>query len=138
MHRLQNRLSIYPMVNLVTNIGLHSIEATHTTARNDDLFVPSEEMKFPLKHPVYIKANVEIDDFTVAHQFFLIKGWCVIFRHVLNIMSFMYIRFLLFFKYVIESFLNTKRYRLTRKTKLYLESASCKLPLQDKKRLWNI
>ena len=73
MHRLQNRLSIYPMVNLVTNIGLHSIEATHTTARNDDLFVPSVEMKFPLKHPVYIKANVEIDDFTVAHQFFSYK-----------------------------------------------------------------
>ena len=47
----------------------------------------------------------------------------------------MYIRFLLFFKYVIESFLNTKRYRLTRKTKLYLESASCKLPLQDKKEI---
>ena len=73
MHRLQNRLSIYPMVNLVTNIGLHSIEATHTTARNDDLFVLSEEMKFPLKHPVYIKANVEIDDFTIAHQFFSYK-----------------------------------------------------------------
>lgn len=47
----------------------------------------------------------------------------------------MYIRFLLFFKYVIESFLNTKRYRLTRKTILYLESASCKLPLQDKKEI---
>ena len=73
MHRLQSRLSIYPKVNLVTNIGLHSIEATHTTKKNDDLFVVSESIEFPLKHPTYVTSNKEIDYLTVAKCFFSYK-----------------------------------------------------------------
>lgn len=81
LHRLQNRLSIYPKVNLVTNIGLNSVEATHTTKRHDNLFVPSELMEFPLYHPVYIKTNRQIDNLTIKRYFFSYKRF---FRYILG------------------------------------------------------
>lgn len=47
----------------------------------------------------------------------------------------MYIRFLLFIKYLINSFFKTKRYRLTKRIKTYLNSVDCKLPLCEKEKL---
>ena len=53
MLRTQHQLSIYPSVNLVTNIGLGDPNATHTTKNAHKLFVPSTPIHFPLKHPEY-------------------------------------------------------------------------------------
>jgi len=54
-------LSILPSTNLITNIGFGA-DATHTT-RIDDAraFVPAVPMKFPLKHPLYMVRDVEVD-----------------------------------------------------------------------------
>lgn len=73
MHRLQNRLSIYPSINLVTNIGIHSPEATHTTRKKDSLFIASESMIFPLRHPMYFKTNTEMNYLTIRKHFFSYK-----------------------------------------------------------------
>lgn len=70
MLRTQNQLSIYPSVNLVTNIGLGDPNATHTTRKSRKLYVPSERIKFPLRHPDYIMDNQEINMKAVRHSFF--------------------------------------------------------------------
>jgi hypothetical protein len=70
--RVQNRLSIYPAVNLVTNIGLHSPDATHTTKKSK-LCVPFQEIKFPLVHPFYIMPNHVLDRITIKKLYFSYK-----------------------------------------------------------------
>lgn len=47
----------------------------------------------------------------------------------------MCVKLLLLFKYVIESFIGTKRYKLTNRIKVYLSSKDCNLSLQDKNEL---
>lgn len=79
--RLQNQLSIYPSVNMVTNIGLGDPNATHTTKKADKLYVESEEMKFPLNHPEYILNNKEINNKAVKNNFFSYKR---LVRYLLN------------------------------------------------------
>ena len=69
MLRTQHQLSIYPSVNLVTNIGLGDPNATHTTKNAHKLFVPSTPIHFPLKHPEYIMCNREIDRKAVRNNF---------------------------------------------------------------------
>ena len=71
--RLQHQLSIYPAVNLVTNIGLGDANATHTTKANKKLYVPSLHVEFPLKHPEYVMDNKEIDKKAVLNNFFSYK-----------------------------------------------------------------
>ncbi|MCD8194094.1 MAG: hypothetical protein LUD74_06045 [Tannerellaceae bacterium] len=71
--RLQNQLSIYPKVNLVTNIGLNSPDATHTTKKNSKLVLPLNRIDFPLHHPEYRIANKEIDKKAVKYSFFSYK-----------------------------------------------------------------
>ncbi|OQB31146.1 MAG: hypothetical protein BWY08_00722 [Bacteroidetes bacterium ADurb.Bin174] len=57
----QNQLSIFPKVNLVTNIGFGE-GATHTTNQNQPKeYVASEEMTFPLVHPTYVLPHDEFD-----------------------------------------------------------------------------
>lgn len=73
MLRTQHQLSIYPSVNLVTNIGLGDPNATHTTKNAHKLFVPSTPIHFPLKHPEYIMCNREIDRKAVRNNFFSCK-----------------------------------------------------------------
>ena len=73
MLRTQHQLSIYPSVNLVTNIGLGDPNATHTTKNAHKLFVPSTPIHFPLKHPEYIMCNREIDRKAVRNNFFSYK-----------------------------------------------------------------
>jgi hypothetical protein len=70
MLRVQNQLSVYPRVNLVTNIGLNSELATHTSKKADKLSVPPSAILLPLKHPEYILRNKELDDQTVKKNFF--------------------------------------------------------------------
>jgi hypothetical protein len=79
--RIQNQLSIYPSVNLVTNIGLHSEEATHTKGQNNDLLIPSSAIQFPLKHPPYVMRNKKLDKLTVRKLFF---SWKRLIRYFLN------------------------------------------------------
>jgi len=67
---LQNQLSIYPAVNLVTNIGLGDPNATHTTKNKNKLSIPKTSLPFPLKHPAYTMANRRIDKLTFKKIFF--------------------------------------------------------------------
>jgi hypothetical protein len=74
MLRVQNQLSVYPVVNLVTNIGLHSTEATHTVSRKAmKSYILSEPISFPLVHPRYVLPNRRIDDTTFKNNFFSYK-----------------------------------------------------------------
>ena len=83
MLRTQHQSSIYPSVNLVTNIGLGDPNATHTTKNAHKLFVPSTPIHFPLKHPEYIMCNREIDRKAVRNNFFSYKR---LVRYVVNML----------------------------------------------------
>jgi hypothetical protein len=50
-HLNNNALAIVPCVNLVTNIGFGQ-DATHTTARDGRLIVPTSPIELPLRHPI--------------------------------------------------------------------------------------
>jgi hypothetical protein len=61
--RLQNQLAVYPAVNMVTNIGMGDLNATHTSKKN--IKMPSATaMKFPLKQPQYMLPNKLLDNKT--------------------------------------------------------------------------
>ncbi|MDR0733845.1 MAG: hypothetical protein LBF08_07285 [Dysgonamonadaceae bacterium] len=63
--RLQNQLSVYPGVNMVTNIGIGDVNATHTSKKNKKLCRPALPISFPLKHPKFISRNEVLDNKTV-------------------------------------------------------------------------
>lgn len=73
MLRVQSQLSIYPSINLVTNIGLNDPNATHTNKKDCENYVPSEKMIFPLIHPKYVISNNAIDRTTIRKKFFSYK-----------------------------------------------------------------
>jgi hypothetical protein len=74
MLRVHNQLSVYPVVNLVTNIGLHSTNATHTVSRKAmKSYILSEPISYPLVHPRYVLPNRSIDDKTFKKKFFSYK-----------------------------------------------------------------
>jgi len=82
MLRVQNQLAIYPAVNLVTNIGLFSENATHTVSKKTSkLFVLSKPILFPLKHPKYFLPNRQIDDWTFKNKYF---SWKRLVRYFFN------------------------------------------------------
>ena len=60
--RLQSQLAVYPSVNLVTNIGLGDLNATHTSKGKKAPMAAS--MPFPLKHPQYVLRNKILDSKT--------------------------------------------------------------------------
>lgn len=70
MLRTQHQLSIYPSVNLVTNIGVGDANGTHTTKKNERVCIPLKQIFFPLTHPSYILSNCEIDITTIKKNFF--------------------------------------------------------------------
>lgn len=83
--RLQNQLSVYPSVNLVSNIGLGGPGATHTKKGTDKLFVHSEPMEFPLRHPEYVMRNKELDLQAVRNNFFSWKRLArYVFRYIVK------------------------------------------------------
>ncbi|MCL0077897.1 hypothetical protein M1N61_02445 [Peptococcaceae bacterium] len=66
---VQNKLSILPRVNLVSNIGFGA-ESTHAKDINSPVAnMPTEAMDFPLKHPDFIIRNVSADNFTQQNIF---------------------------------------------------------------------
>jgi len=79
--RLQNQLSIYPSINLVTNIGLYSEEATHISWKNKHNYIHSKPIKFPLNHPKEIIRNHSIDYTTFRTKYF---SWIRLLRYLLN------------------------------------------------------
>jgi len=80
--RSQNQLSVYPAVNLVTNIGMGDLNATHTSKKTETPAAAS--ITFPLKHPQYVLRNKKIDDLTVKKLFF---SWRRLMRYFLNCYS---------------------------------------------------
>lgn len=74
MLRTQNLLSILPSSNLVTNIGLNDPNATHTISKkNEESYILSKSIEFPLNHPKYIMTNREYDDYIIKRKFFSYK-----------------------------------------------------------------
>jgi len=72
--RTQSQLSIYPSMNLVSNIGLNDKEATHTKTKNSKkLYFPTSSILFPLQHPKYIISNIKLDKAIVRNNFFSYK-----------------------------------------------------------------
>jgi hypothetical protein len=62
---LQSSLGIISNGNLISNIGFGS-DSTHFTENQENSYnnMPTEEMKFPLKHPPFIFKDVQADTFT--------------------------------------------------------------------------
>jgi hypothetical protein len=71
--RLQHQLSIYPAVNMVSNIGLNDTNATHTLKASSKLYVPAQKMNFPLQHPDFVMDNKTINRKAVLNNFFSYK-----------------------------------------------------------------
>ncbi|MDR1793385.1 MAG: hypothetical protein LBR36_08110 [Bacteroidales bacterium] len=80
--KLQNRLSICPTVNLVTNIGLGSPDAANTTIYRKKLLVPPQPIAFPLQHPPFMMINRKLDKQTIKTFFF---SWKRLIRYYLKI-----------------------------------------------------
>ena len=80
--RLQNQLSIYPAVNLVTNIGLGDPNALHTAKKKEKHSVPASSINFPLKHPKYVFRNKKLDNMTIKKLFF---SWKRLVRFLLKL-----------------------------------------------------
>lgn len=58
---VQGRLSVLPNLNLISNIG-YGPNGTHTLSGSDELAnIPTDEMHFPLKHPLGIIENRTLD-----------------------------------------------------------------------------
>jgi len=74
--RLHNQLSVYPAVNLVENIGMGNTEATHTSKGKNA--PPANALSFPLKHPLYILPNRQLNNKT---NFFSLKRAARYFLH---------------------------------------------------------
>lgn len=73
MLRTQHQLCIYPSVNLVTNIGIGDTNGTHTTKKNEKVYINSRSIPFPLLHPSHIISNRDIDITTINRFFFSYK-----------------------------------------------------------------
>jgi len=64
----KNGLSVYPNVNLVSNIGFGE-DATHCTGDSPHANLAAEAMDFPLSHPSCFVADREADVYTVEEHF---------------------------------------------------------------------
>ncbi len=63
---LHGGISIVPEVNLVSNLGF-SAEATHTTIPSHLAARPAAALRFPLRHPLMLQADLSADRFTQRH-----------------------------------------------------------------------
>jgi len=81
MLRLLKQFSIYPAVNLVSNIGLNTEGATHVSWKNKQNYIPLALISFPLHHPNCISLNKQLDKYTIRKKFF---SWKRLVRYFLN------------------------------------------------------
>jgi len=58
---INNGLTIIPSKNLVKNIGLGHVSATHTKYRDESKIIEPKELHFPLSHPPFIGSNTQYD-----------------------------------------------------------------------------
>jgi hypothetical protein len=65
---MQNGLTIIPSVNLVSNEGIGD-GATHTQKVSKFMYLKTEAIEFPLKHPPVIIRNKQADLFTQNNNF---------------------------------------------------------------------
>jgi len=79
--RLQNQLSVYPAVNLVTNIGMGDPDAVHTATKKEKYAASVSGISFPLRHPQYVLSNRKLDNATVKKLFF---SWKRLARFILD------------------------------------------------------
>ena len=79
--RQQSQLAVYPAVNLVTNIGMGDLNATHTSKKKEKHLILASNISFPLKHPLYVLRNKRLDDTTIKKLFF---SWKRLARYFLN------------------------------------------------------
>jgi hypothetical protein len=56
----QNQLTIFPVANLVKNIGFGA-ESTHTTGKPSEEYIKTGSIIFPLKHPSYVCPDLNFD-----------------------------------------------------------------------------
>ncbi len=75
----QNRLSIIPGVNLVSNIGFDG-GATHTKGRNRYANLETAPMGFPLHHPPYVLRDALADKFTETHHYLIKFSLATVFQ----------------------------------------------------------
>lgn len=75
---LQNRLSIMPSVNLISNIGFGPA-ATHTTGASIFADMPTEAIEFPIRHPRHVLPHGIADEHTAKIHF-----TTSLYRRVLN------------------------------------------------------
>ncbi len=66
---LEGWLSITPTVNLVSNIGFGE-NATHTKLRSAFSGMKTDEISFPLKHPLFMVRNATADFYTSRMMFY--------------------------------------------------------------------
>ena len=64
---MNNRLSIFPNKNLISNTGNDSAAAHKNPKKWNSMKL--EEMKFPLKHPKFIVCDTQVDDFITSQGF---------------------------------------------------------------------
>lgn len=84
MLRVQHQLSVYPAVNLVSNIGISSFDATHKASRRTKKYIiQTKSIAFPLHHPLYKIANHQIDSLTFGTIFFSYKRLLRFLLHLL-------------------------------------------------------
>lgn len=81
---LRGMLQVVPNVNLISNIGFGA-DATHTHIVSEHANLPTVAMQFPLKHPAFVLANVEADQFISEQQIapsFATRQWRRIKKHL--------------------------------------------------------
>lgn len=61
---IDDKLSILPSANLVSNLGFDSTATNTRNCKNPLANMSTQELEFPLQHPPYIIRNKEADDFT--------------------------------------------------------------------------
>lgn len=54
-------VSIVPKLNMITNVG--AVNGTHSSEGSSSSNIPSNELKFPLKHPDFIICNIAYDKY---------------------------------------------------------------------------
>lgn len=65
---LENRMSILPSVNLISNIGFDN-NATHTKGVSDLANLARAQVVFPLTHPLGVYRNIQADQFSEVNCF---------------------------------------------------------------------
>lgn len=89
MRYMRGYLCVRPKNNLVSNIGLGHIDASHTKMRNNDncIYTESNDLAFPLKHPSAVIADVNSDNRLSSQQYKSNYSYGRIKKNILNFLK---------------------------------------------------